>query len=155
MIGLHYDIMRYHVIIVRPENQHMYFSKIGLTVSRFTGVDGHEKKNSDLVYHKSTSITCYNSCRHYMALAMDHGFFVVHKQGLTRRSPGCPGAMPLGFQVPRGNDTWLARKFTTVFDQLYIYIHIYALLDVMISILCFYFPALTTGGYMDVNCEDV
>ena len=102
MIGLHYDIMRYHVIIVRPENQHMYFSKIGLTVSRFTGVDGHEKKNSDLVDHKSTSITCYNSCRHYMAIAMDHGFFCGTQKGTHTEGPRLPRGHATGIpSTPR------------------------------------------------------
>ena len=99
MIGLHYDIMRYHVIIVRPENQHMYFSKVGLTVSRFTGVDGHEKKNSDLGYHKSTSITIIRVDTTLHGYSYGSFFCGTHLQGLTRRGPGGPGgAMPLGFQ---------------------------------------------------------
>ena len=124
MIGLHYDIMRYHVIIVRPENQHMYFSKIGLTVSRFTGVDGHEKKNSDLVYHKSTSITCYNSCRHYMAIAMDHGFFLWYTkrdshggaqaaQGPCHWDSKYPAVMIHG---------WLGNSLLSLINYIYTYI---------------------------------
>ena len=50
---------------------------------------------------------------------------------------------------------WLGNSLLSLINYIYIYLFIH-ILDVMISILlCFYVPALMTGGYMDVNCEDV